>query len=168
MRNPARAGRGIGQPAWLLLGQGHQIAQAVHRHAGIDRHEERRARDHADRRHILHRIERQLVQAGVDRITIGNQGQGVAIGRRPQALLYPQLAPRAGAVLHYHGLLQAIGQQLPKEARDPVVTASGGKGHDQFDRLRRIVVRVRAGNRCGKRRGHQHCPQYRPAQLGAG
>ena len=66
------------------------------------------------------------------------------------------------------GLFQAIGQQLPQETRDPIIAAPGGKGHDQLDRLGRIVIGARVGTRSGKRRHRKRCPQYRPAQLGAG
>jgi hypothetical protein len=67
----------------------------------------------------------------------------IAVGRALRRRLGADRAARAAAVLDDDRLSEAFGESLLDDAGDDVRSAAGRVGHDETDRLRRVVLRER-------------------------
>ena len=102
-----------------------------------------------DRHEILDRIERLLVEPGIDRVRDGNDQKRVAVGRRFCGEIGADHAAGAAAVVDKDLLAEFFAELVGDDAPDHVVAAAGRERDDQADRAARIIVR----GRC--RRGEQ-------------
>ena len=94
------------------LGERDQLLDRARRHRWVQRQHVGRVHGLGDRREVLLRIERQLVeQAGIDRERGDRSHQeGVAVGIGPGHDLGRDIAGRAGAVVHDHLLSEQVGE----------------------------------------------------------
>jgi hypothetical protein len=137
VRARAVAGRGVVEPARVVLGVAHQLGHRGHRQRRRH-HQHQRDLGHArDRREVGHRVETQLaVQRLVDRVrAVGAVEQGVAVGRGLRHRLRADVAAGAAAVVDEHRLAEDLRQPRRDAAGDGVGPAAGGEGHDEPDRL---------------------------------
>ena len=100
-----------------------------------------RARHQAHRREVARRVVGHASKQRIDDQTPRAAGkERVAVGDALRDEVGADIAPRAGAVFYHDGLAERIGQALSHKARDDVVRTARGKGHDQTDRARGIVL----------------------------
>ena len=97
-------------------------------------------RDQADRREILARVVADVgIERRIDRERARRDQKRVAVGLGLRHLARRDGAAGAAAVLDHDGLAEARAHPLGDDARDHVVAAAGRVGHDQRDRVGRIV-----------------------------
>src|SRR5437870_4784891 len=140
VRDAARAGRRVRQLVRLAPRQLDQLLQVVRRHRGMHRDHERPLRELDDRRDVVHRVERQLVQARVHRVAARHQQQGVTVGRRLDRKLGAQIAASAGLVLDDHLVAEPLGELLRDQPRDEIGAAAGSERRDDAHRLGGILL----------------------------
>ena len=165
----ADAGGAVVQLARLLLRERHQLLQRVRGHRGMRDQVERRGADQAHRREILERLVGQLgeeMRVDRDLADVGDQ-QRVAVGRRLHDLGHAIDAARAAHVLHHDRLAQRIGELAADQARHRVGKSAGRVRHDDPDRARRIVLRVRGARdeQCCEDRYETHRFSSRPLSI---
>ena len=110
-----------------------------------------------DRRDVVDEVEAKLlVERRVDEICRRDQEQRVAVGRRVHDHLGRDVGAGARAVLDDELLAEPFRQPLPRQPRDDVGRAAGGKANDDAHRPRRIGLRpseARHGRKRGSARG---------------
>ena len=145
----------------------HELLHRPHRERRTHAEEERERADHRHRREVARRRVRELrVGRRVHRHRAGrSHQQGVAVGRRLGDELDRDDRLRARPVLDDHRLPEALGQLRREQARDEVVAAAGRVADDDPDRLRRVVLRRRAGCE-GRGRGERGEPEEHPCGHG--
>jgi len=74
----------------------------------------------------------------------GQDGDGVAVGRRLGARLRTDVAAGADAILHHHRLAEDFTGALHHRARHDIGTGPGGEGHYQANGFVRIGLRERS------------------------
>src|SRR3954454_21247962 len=103
-------------------------------------HDVRPLRDLDDWRHVLDRIEFERVEAWIDRVAVGDQGERVAVGRRLETDLDADRAAGTRPVLDDELLPHRSADARRDEARNEVVAAAGREGDDNLYRTVRIVL----------------------------
>ena len=143
--------------AVLPLRQRDQFGDRLRRHRGMHQHDIAARRDQSDRREILARVVADVgIERRIDRQRARGDQQRVAVGRGLGDLARRDGAAGAAAVLDHDGLAEARAHPLGDDARDHVVAAAGRVGHDQRDRVGRII------RRAGCRRCPPEMPPRRP------
>ncbi len=154
MLEAADAGGRVVEHARLFLGEREQFLERMHRHGRIDGQHIGAGGDDAHRDEILHRIERLLVEPGIDRVRDGNDQERVAVGRRLGGEVGADDTAGAAAVIDEDLLAQSLAELIGDDAADHVVAAAGRERDDHADRAARIVVRGRC--RRGEQRQREH------------
>ncbi|MNI63691.1 hypothetical protein D3C73_1190870 [compost metagenome] len=130
----------------------HQRGHVLHRYALGHNHDGGRISHHADGREVLDRVVVQLLHGGVDAMrTDVAQHQRVAVRRLAGDIVGRNRALRAGLVHHDNGLAEEFAYFLAHHARQHVVAAACGGGHDQRNRAFGVVS-LRHGA-CGQQHG---------------
>ena len=113
---------------------------------GIADQQARHGRDHADRREVSHRIERQLgIERRVDRVAGEADQQRVAVRCRLGDSVGGEIATGAGPVLDHHRLSQRSRQRLRDRPRHSVGGAARRCADQELDRLRWVIVSANGG-----------------------
>jgi hypothetical protein len=136
VRDAAAAAGGEHERAWLRFGQGNQLLDALRGHAVVHAEHDRRHGNLRHRREILHRVDRQLVEAGIDdKLRIGQESERVAVRGCFRYAFCCDIAARAGSVVDHDRLRQCLGELLAEQARDDVRATAGRETHHDADRL---------------------------------
>jgi hypothetical protein len=138
----------------VLLCGGDQVGHRLDRRSRRHFEHDGRGAQQADRREVLARIEgHRLVDVRVQRVGRDRaETDGVAVRRGLGHRVHADVAARAAAVVDQYRLAQLLRHLLAHGARHEVGGAAGCVGHDEADRLRRIVRRVREGEGRGQQR----------------
>ena len=162
----ADAGGAVVQCARLALGERDELLHGFDAERRIDHHDVGIGRGHGDRREILQRIVGKiLVDGRIDRDRPGlTEQQRVAVGVGFVHQLGADDRAGAAAVLDHDGLSDGLADAFGNDARDRVGAAAGGVGHDQPDRMRRIIVGTcsACGERDGQRKRQRKAPRICP------
>jgi hypothetical protein len=150
MRNRARPCRSEGQAAGLRLGERDQFVHRGDAERRMRHQQVRQLVEQADRREVLHRIERQVaIQRRPHAMRAdGAEKQRVPVGRRLGRGLGANAPAGAGTVIDQHLLAEALADELADAACQHIGRAAGGEGDDQPQRLGGIRLRE-----CGDREG---------------
>ena len=147
---------------------GDQVADRVHRQAGVREHEEAEDADQRDRREVVHRVVgRNLLR----RRRVGHPGcravvQRVAVRIGLAHRLRGDNALRARARFDDHRLAKLLGERLREDARAEFGRAAGRERHDQADGLVRVLGERR---RTAQRRKEScKCPDHGASAIRAG
>ncbi|MPM43662.1 hypothetical protein SDC9_90339 [bioreactor metagenome] len=137
MDGGAVARRCVGELARLLLGVSDDFLDRLVRALGGVHHQHvGHHGQQADGREVLHRV---IAQLGVQRLVGGHADggdhDGVAVARLLGHIVRTDVAARAGAVFHHHGLAQHAARLVAQRAGDHVHGASGRERHNPLDRL---------------------------------
>ena len=143
----AVAGRRVVDLARMRFRHRDQLFDRLRREILAHHDDERKFRQHADRREVGDRIVGQMrEQARIDRHAGVEPGlQGVAVGRRPGGKLGTRHRAGAGPVVDHERLAELLGQLLADDAGHDVGAAAGGRGDDDGDRPGRKIVRRQRG-----------------------
>src|SRR3954468_3002152 len=130
----------------------------------MDHERDRRVGDRAEQREILPDVVADLrVDARVDGdLGDGAHHHGLAVGRRGGGIARGDRAAGAGAVLHDHGLSQALGEPGGDDARQDVGATAGREGHLH---AQRPVLRTRQRPRAEEQRGKKFHAAFRSAGM---
>ena len=158
MLEAADAGGRIVEHAGLFLGEREQFLERMHRHGRIDGQHIGAGGDNADGYEILHRVERLLVEPGVDRVGDGNDQKRISVGRRFCRKVGADDTAGAAAVIDEDLLAQSLAELIGDDAPDHVVAAAGRERDDHADRAARIVVRGQCRRREGRQREQKPNP----------
>src|ERR1700757_4600738 len=97
--------------------------------------------DGGDGREFLHRIERQrLVDGGADRGAVGDEADGVAVGRLREHPARCRDAARSGLIFHHETLPELVAELLGRETGGDVGDAGGCERQDEADRTVGIIL----------------------------
>ena len=168
MLKAADAGGRIVEHARLFLGERQQFLDRMHRHGRIDGQHIGAGGDDADRHEVLHRIERLLVDPGVDGVRDGNDQKRVAVGGRLCGEIGADDAAGAAAVIDKDLLAQSLAELIGDDAADHVVAAARRERDDHADRAARIIVRgcCRRGEyRQREHKRNEKCAERNPAKF---
>src|SRR5215468_5928148 len=77
---------------------------------------------------------------GADRGAVGDEADGVAVGRLREHRARRRDAARSGLILHHETLPELVAELLGREARGDVGDAGGGERQDEADRTVGIVL----------------------------
>ncbi len=163
VRERAGAGRGVAELAGLRLGEAHELGECLHRQLPRRHEHERRAADHADRREIPERVERQPRGQRLARGMGGGVGkpERVSVRRRLGDHIGADDRAAADAVVHHDLLAEPVPHFGRDDAGDGVGAAAGAERNHQPQR----PVRPRGGT--AVRRGAEHQRQNRQQKQNA-
>ena len=152
----AVAARGISERRPGLARVLDEFPEILDRHGGVDRQHPLIRYDRGDRREILEGIGLHLlVQMRVDGDhAVGEQRERGAVRRGLRDQIHRDVAVRARAVFHDHGLAEELGEPLSDDPRRDIGRASRRDRHDQLDRPRG-VLRPRSERKQGGERQYR-------------
>ena len=155
----AIAGRRVVELTGALLGQCHQLGDALDRHGWVHQQHTGLAPEQGDACKVVDRVEAEFgVQAGTDGVGLRRQQQRVAVGGRLGHQLAADGGSCTGPVVDNDLLLQALAQLLGDDARGPIHRTAGRKRHHDANRPIRVVAGLGVQRRCGRQRGQaQQC-----------
>ena len=111
-----------------------------------------------DRRDVAHEIEVELfIERRVDRVARSDLQKCVAVSRRPQGRLSPDIAGSTRPVVDYEFLAETLRQPLRHHARNNVGRPASGKANNDSHRTRGIDFFRPCDARDHRQRGSTRC-----------
>ena len=159
VREPAHSGGAVVDVVGPGARQRDEVPHVVDGQRIGDRQDEGKGGHERDGLEVPGRIVRHLLEDLRDHVPGIEEGQGIAVGRGMRDRLDADQARGAGLVLDDDRLPESLGELALQDAGHLVGRAARRIGHDQPDRLRRPVLRLR------ERRGkHCECGERRHAR----